>query len=830
MLVSKQWIEQFTTIPKRISPKQLGEDLTLHVVEVEDVIDEAQFLDGIVVGKIVEVSAHPNADALRLTKVDIGKEVLPVVCGGSNLEVGMLIAMGMIGAQVRWHGEGELIELKEAKIRGEVSMGMICAAEEIGLGDMFPKQDEKEILDFTSRISKKTKLGTPVAHALGLDDIVYDIDNKSMTHRPDLWGHYGMAREVAAMYGQEVKEYLPAKIKSQDPNHKIHITVKAPTLCTRYMAVALDHVVVGPSPAWLEKRLMSVGISPKNNIVDITNYVMFELGQPMHAFDATQLKETNNKKQDTPIHITIRKAKEGEQFTSLDEKAYTLTTDDLVIATKNNVLALAGVKGSKMSGVTDETTSIVLESAHFDAVSVRRTATRHGLRTDASARFEKSLDPVECDLALRRAVALILEVCPSARVSSTVVDQASFEKTKKHISLDTGFVRKRMGVDLPTKQMVHILTSLGFGVKESKKAILTVTVPTWRATKDIALREDLVEEIARVYGYDNISPTLPTFPIVPPKKNALRECETTLRELLAYQAGYTEVSNYSFVSPELLKKCGMVPSDHIALDNPIAKDRPYLRTSLAPNMLEVVEKNLHRFETVQIFEIGKVFDAHTQGVTDGQKGMLPKQDTYLALAYAKKGEDVPFRSLSTRMNEVFDRLGMTLEYRKKSKPSRLFHPGRYAEIVVSGIRVGHIGDVHPLVAEHIGLDARTAVAELNLSEIVPLLLPVSRYTPLSPYPRIERDVAFLVDTSVAHSDIARALIEADDLAVHVALFDVYTGGSSASAQDKIPEGKKSMGYRITYQARDRTLESSEVDAVHTKIVKMLETTFGATIR
>ena len=824
MLVSKNWLSQFTTIPKKITPQQLGVDLTMHVVEVEDVIDEARFLENVVVGKVVEVKKHDNADTLHVCTVDVRDEKLQVVCGGSNVREGMFVAMGKLGASVRWHGEGEPIVLTKAKIRGVESFGMICASDEIGLGDMFPKQSEKEILDLTDIIASRysdnpdQQIGKPLSDVLELNDIVFDIDNKSMTHRPDLWGQYGMAREIAAMYGQSLKAYEPKKLKGLETgNWKLDVAVKDVKACPRYMAVAIDGIEVAESPAWLKKRLMSVGVQPRNNVVDVTNFVMFELGQPLHAFDIKQLA---NKKGD--VEIIVRKAKDGEEYTSLDDKKYTLTKEDLVIATKDKVVALAGVKGSNNSGVTNETTSILLESANFHAVTIRRTASRHGLRTDASARYEKSLDPHLCELALRRVVELLKEVSPKSVVSSTIVDQSDFSLDQGPIALDTEFVQRKMGVDLPATEMVRILTSLGFGVKE-KKNTLSVMIPSWRATKDISIREDLVEEIARVYGYDNIVPTLPTFPIVPPKKNALRELETRLRTLLAYEGRYTEVSNYSFVSPDLLEKVGENVKDYLELDNPIAKDRPYLRRHLRENLLETVERNSHRFDVVSIFEIGKVFKKEQEGDVDGQKNTLPKQDTLLAMAHAEKGDEHPFLHVSTSFTTVMTRLGLAVHFEKKSLDDVFVHPGRFAEVHVAGKKVGHIGEVHPMTANTLGLDARTAVLEVNLSEIVLLLTEKTQYQPLSQYPSIERDVAFVVDKSAVHEDIAVALIKADPLTVDVALFDVFMGKN-------IGEGKKSMAYRITYRSDEKTLEGKDVDVVHEKIVAMLQKKFGAEIR
>jgi phenylalanyl-tRNA synthetase beta chain len=622
--------------------------------------------------------------------------------------------------------------------------------------------------------------------------------------------------------GKYLKTYEPASIgKVKNGNWELDIDVQDADACPRYMGVVMSGIDVGESPAWMKKRLMSVGVPSINNIVDITNYLLLELGQPMHAFDAGQLGAQEN-----GISLIVRKAKSGEQFVALDEKEYELSIDDLVIATPTRAVAIAGVKGGLNSGITSATTSIVFESANFDAVTVRRTSTRLGLRTDASARYEKSLDPVQCELALRRAVELVREMCPNAVVSSAVVDQSNFAVAEGPIELETTFVRRKMGVDLPTKEMVRILESLGFGVKE-KKDVLSVTVPSWRATKDIAIREDLVEEIARVYGYGNIPATLPTFPIVPPVRNPLRDLETTLRELLAYENGYTEVSNYSFVSPEWLKRLGIIDQNaYIALENPIAKDRPLLRRNLLPNMLQNVEQNLHRFDAVRLFEIGKTYRSEVPGDDAGDgSGALPKQDTILGCMYAKKGDDTPFFSLHGTLASVAERMGWTIRLEKRTEAGVFpTHPGRYATIYIQDVHVGRMGELHPQTADELGIPYRTAMMEINLSEIIAIARKEkSVYQPLSQYPVVERDIAFLVDVSVAHDDIATCLITADILTVKAELFDVFTGNT-------VPHGKKSMAYRLTYRSDAKTLETSEVETVHKKIIGELEKKFDAELR
>ncbi|MBT4121300.1 MAG: phenylalanine--tRNA ligase subunit beta [Candidatus Magasanikbacteria bacterium] len=824
MLLSYNWIKNYVDLPDSLTPEELGLKLTMSTVEVEGVEKQGKDLENIVVGIVKKVEKHPDADKLQLCRVYDGTEDWQVVCGGSNVVKNMKVALGRIGAKVKWHGEGDLIELTKAKIRGVESFGMICASSEIGLGDMFPLEGEKEILDLSSI---EAKAGTTIAKALELDDVVYDIDNKSMTHRPDLWGHYGMSREVAALYNKKLVSYNPPAIKP-GKEFKIKVDIKDTKLCPRYMAVAIDGIKVEPSPDWLQKKLLAVGLNPINNIVDITNYILFDLGQPMHAFDAAHLKGKKNKEKG--VNILARRAEVGEKFVTLDEKEHDLTNEDLVIATEEKAVALAGVMGGLNSEIKNDTTTIVFESANFDALNTRRTATRLGIRTDSSSRFEKSLDANNCELALKRAVELTLELCPNAKVVSSVADESNFSLNQGPIELSLEFINKKIGVELEKKQVVKILESLGFDVKD-KKDILFVTVPTWRATKDISIAEDLVEEVARIYGYGNIETVLPTFSITPPERNELKTLENKIKDILSLEFGFNEVYNYSFISPKWIEIAGLDEDSLIELDNPVAKDRPYLRRSLWPNMLENVEKNLHEFDSVKIFEVGQVFDKNNPGVraADNSDELLPRQDLMLGLAFASKGVGKPFYEVSSAISGILDNFNCDYELKAKSEMEGEFiHPGRTAEVIVNGEVVGAVGEIHPVTLYKIGIDERTAVVEISLNKLIEQVAEKNNYKKLSVYPAVERDVAFLVDKKVTNTEISEKLKNVDELVKGIELFDVYD--PSADAQGKIPEGKKSMAYHITYRSDEKTLESKEIDKIHEKLTKVLVDDFDVEIR
>jgi phenylalanyl-tRNA synthetase beta chain len=817
MLINKQWLEDYVKIPESLSPQELSDLLTTRVVEIEGFQDGAEILANIFVGRVLSIQKHPNADKLNICTVEFG-QVNPaqVVCGGSNVTGGMLCAFGALGAKVRWHGEGDLIELKKTKIRDAESYGMICASEEIGLGEMFPKGDEKEILDLSDM---NLEVGKPLAEALGLGDIVFDIDNKSLTHRPDLWGHYGIAREVAALLNKKLKPLDPPSIV-EGSDQTVSVDIKAKDACYRFMGVLVEGITIEPSPAWMQQRLLAVGVRPINNLVDITNYVMYELGQPTHAYDAD--KFATNK--DGDIHLTIRYAKKDEEFITLDGNEHKLSKNMFVIADSKQPVLLGGIMGGQNSEVDAGTTRVLFESANFDATVVRKTSQSLGLRTDGSARWEKSQDPTNAEIGLRRLVELTKKLCPDARVVSNVVDEGSYSIDQGPIEVDVSYFEHKIGVSIKKKRIVSILTDLGF-VVDDRGEVLSVTVPTWRATKDIRIKEDLVEEVARMHGFENIPEAIPRLEMHPAPVDPILDLERRFTKFLAHEGGCTQTLNYSFVSPQWLQKLGEDVSGHIELDRPLAKDRPLLRRHLVGGLLENVESNLHRFDTVNIFETGRVYRSEESGAyaDDKEKKQLPKQYTLLAMAYAAKGEEQPFFHVTSRFVSVAARMGIQVIFEKKEGAQALVHPGRFADVVVAGTVIGHVAEVHPSVLQTVGIPYRTAILEVNLDLLSTLLVDAQTYQPLPQYPVIERDIAFLVDTSVEHDDIAAFLIESDLLTVNVELFDVYQG-------DKVPEGKKSMAYRITYRSDDKTLLSGEVDEVHGRIIEALKKKFEVEVR
>ncbi|MBI5023327.1 MAG: phenylalanine--tRNA ligase subunit beta [Candidatus Magasanikbacteria bacterium] len=817
MLISFNWLSQYLQLPSGVTPEQVAEKLKLSTVEVEKVERLGANLKDVVVGKVLKTAKHPNADKLSVCEVDVGQEKLSVVCGGSNVKEWMLVALAKIGAKVRWHGEGEFVELKPVAIRGVDSQGMICASTEIGLGEMFPLKEEKEILNLSGR---RLKIGMPLSEALNLNDAILEIDNKSLSHRPDLWGHYGIAREIGALFKIKLKDYSVGKFKKGN-RFDLHVKVAELKLCPRYMAVAIDGVVVGESPAWLKQRLLAVGLRPINNIVDITNYVMLDLGQPMHAFDAASL---NSKP------IIVRLAKDKEEFIALDGQKHKLESFMLVIADEKHPIALAGViggeaSGGEASGVSANTKTIIFESANFDAASVRQTSMKLGLRTDSSARFEKGLDPSLCELALAKAVELALEICPGAKAVSNVVDEAHWHLNRGIIELSMEFLQKKLGVEIKQKEIAEILVNLGFGVK-IKKDVLRVTAPSWRAGKDIVIAEDLVEEIARIYGFANIPSQLPIFSISPPRENKLRNLERRAAETLVKELGYAEVYNYSFVSAAQVKNLDDDLSKYIELDNPLSKEKPFLRRHLLSNLLENIQNNLVDYDELKIFEIGKVFAAGETGVRaeTNSDELLPRQDTWLEAVFVNKKDNTPFWEIRRAVEIIFQSLNLDWQIAPLDKVQVWEHPTRLALLSHNGKVVGVIHELNPMTANALGIESRVGVLKINLSKLAEVMKEkIDIYKKISIYPAMTRDIAFLVKKEISHAEIVKALSHVDQLLKKVELFDVYSG-------DKFGVGKKSMAYHLIYSNSDRTLTTNEVNKAHDKVKTVLKSKFGAETR
>jgi len=802
--ISLNWISDFVTLPK-LSGEEIGRKLTTHTAEVEGVIDQAKNYEKMVIGKVTALAKHPGADRLNVVKVDIGgRENVQIVCGGQNLFEGMLVAVGLPGAWVRWHGEGDLVELSEAKIRGESSYGMICAGEEISLpADNTADSKEVRIADLTAT---KAKAGTPLAKALDRSDIVLEIDNKSLTHRPDLWGHYGIARELAAITEAKLTPLdkfisIPtAKGKAQ-----VKVDIVDAALCPRFSSVILSGIQIAPSPSWMKARLEAAGMNSHNTIVDITNYVMLELGQPLHAYDRKVLGTDA---------LNVRFAKKGEKLLTLEGGEHELTTEDPLICNgKNEAIGLAGVKGGLNSGISDSTTEIILESANFNPVPVRKSAMRHDLRTDASQRFEKSLDPALTEIAIKRAIHLIMELCPTAKLEGPVSTVGSWKAAEIVISMDPESVCSKIGVPIATPTMVKILKALEFGVTKDGK-LLKVTVPSHRATRDVSIEEDLVEEIARSYGYNNIPAILPSKPIKLPMENVERTLKHSARSILALGLGFTEMLNYSFYSKDRLQKCALNEKEHFTISNPLSLDQTHLRTTLTPNLLANVAANCRERESIKIFELGHTYKEIGE--------FMPLEEKRLTAMVAGKNETF-YDAKGALENFLKAFLVKDYELVPSKKPLPYAHPKKSMDLVVKGKTIGTLFTVHPATLNAFDIALGVSVFSLHFSDLVHTGRAVPHFTPLAKFPAMHFDVSVLVDHQKTVAELESAIHSVSSEVIEsVSLFDTYEGKG-------IPEGQKSLSFSVTLRHPDRTLTDSEFQELYSSACQALVKA-GGTIR
>jgi phenylalanyl-tRNA synthetase beta chain len=807
MFLSLNWLRDLVNIPKSVSPEELGAKLTNHTVEVEKTEKQAARFDKVVVGKVLEVNKHPNSDHLNLTRVDVGeKEPLEIVCGAPNVAAGQLVPVALIGAELP-NG----MKIEEREVRGEKSFGMICAEDELGLGN-----DHAGIMV----LDKKAKIGQPFGEYLDLDDVIFEVDNKSLSNRPDLWGHLGMSREFAAILEvettKEFKRLLENKIANDENLEKVKVKVEESDLCPRYMAVKIEGVEVKSSPEWMQKRLSAAGMRPINNIVDATNYVMLELGQPMHAFDAALVQE-----------IIVRTAKKDEAIKTLDGADRVLDNSMLVIADKDKAIAIAGVMGSEASEINSATHAVILEAANFQAASIRKTSTKLGLRTEASMRFEKSLDPNNCEAALARCFELIKETCPEAKVASQVADLNDFKLNLGPIDFDLNWAAKRLGEDIGKEKIINILETLGFGIANADDNLLKITIPTWRATKDISIREDILEELVRIYGYNNIKISLPIVEMRAPEQNEERNLERRIKNILALGAGSTETYNYSFVGEEKLNKLKINPKNYLRLANPLSNFQTMLRQNLLENLVDNIKANQAKYEQISLFEVGSIFwDAIGSINKDTErKENLPFQAKHLALIEAGASATEVYDKVKGKLEYLLENFDLTVRFEVSEMIPEWADKKIFAKIFVGGEDIGLVANFPKEILTTLGIKKEVAILEIDLEKLIKMILsmPAKQYLKPNKYPAMERDLAFVVKENVLYNNIKAELGKFDPLITGVELFDVYQGKN-------LPSGQKSLAFHIIYSSPERTLESAEVDAIQNKLIIHLQEKFEAQIR
>ncbi len=828
MKVPLSWLKDFVDVDLPV--EALAERMTLAGLEVESItrIGELWDRDKVFVGQILSVTRHPDAERLTLVRVDYGApEPMTVVTGAPNMMPfigqdlsggrGPKVVYAMSGARlIDGHSEErKIVKLKPSKIRGVVSEGMVCSEKELDLSD----SHEGNLV-----LPDDAPVGMPLVDYMG--DVVLDYDVKGA------FGHlqciYGAAREVAALTEQPLRRRVMTLLEQNEvivsPDADFaEIRIDAPDLCLRYSAALIENVTIGPSPLWMQQRLTRAGMRPINNVVDITNYVMLELGQPLHAFDHDLLiqRAQSSGAGDKPV-IIMRRAHAGEQMKTLDGEMRQLDPDMLMITDTAGSIAVAGVMGGAETEVTNGTKTILLESANFNFLSIRRTSQMLGLRSEAASRFGKRVDPELTVKALARACEL-LEQLAGGKARPVYADNYPGKPEPKSIELDPIYANRLLGVDLPAAEMVRILEALEFTVDRSG-ACLSVGVPSHR--QDVSIPADLVEELGRIYGYDRMPATLLEDELPRTPRNIALEAEEKVRDVMT-GCGLDEVITYSMIDVRDEAKLGLPPAPHVTVLNPLSAERSHLRVTLLPALIETAQANLRFSERVAIFEVGRVYIPQP-----GQE--LPAEPLRLAAALAgprepntwlkHDAEPLGFFDLKGALDELLRRLGLVnVAWERGSHPA--LHPGRSAKVVINGAEVGVVGELHPQVRAAFDLPSvPVTVAELDLAALLSGWGAKQEMTAFSSQPAVFEDLAVIVDESIPAAQVANLIRQTGGkLLVDVRLFDVYKGG-------QVAPGKRSLAYSLTFQAPDRTLTAEDTAKARQKIVARLERELSATLR
>ena len=818
MKASLKWLKDYVDI--KLDPEELAEKLTMAGLEVKAIQTMGDTWDKVVIGEVVAVNPHPNADRLKLATVDLGTEQITVVCGAPNIGVGQRVPFAHIGSLLINGYTGEAMSLKPAKIRGVVSAGMVCSEKELGISN-----NHEDILVLTP----EAPIG--VALAVYLGDIIFDLD--VTPNRPDCLSVIGIAREIAALTGEPLR--LPG-IHYEESEKPIgsfaSVDIAEPNLCPRYCASLITGIKIAPSPSWLQQRLNSCGMRPINNVVDTTNYVTLEYGQPLHAFDYRKLKGGQ---------IIVRRAKNGETITTLDGTERALTPDILVIADKEEAVAVAGIMGGAYSEVTDKTDTILLESANFAQATIRRGCGYLQLQSEASVRFDKELNSELPLLPLKRATQLLLELA-GGRAAKGVIDVYPGKSAPKLISLPTQEVERLSGLKVNIDEILKVLKALGFECQENNSGSqISVSVPYWRS--DIKCSADLVEEIVRIIGYEKIPISRLSSPL-PPQKSKLSPAaqqsnlKDKLRNILT-GFGFQEILTYSLVSLEKLQNLSPkfeMKVQPLKVANPMTREQEFLRTSLRAGLLSTLAHN-QKFEPagIRLFEIGKVFLPHNPPIiaTEAKQSQvereLPQEKDMLCaalsgprleLSWHTDKEMLDFFDAKGVVENILNQLGLKASF-ENSDDEGLF-PRKGTNIIVDNDLIGILGELHPKVVQAFELLGVTYLIEIDLEKLLTKLTGTKKYQPIPRFPSVTRDIALVVDEQVSYRR-AEEIVQGFPLVTQTTLFDLYRG-------EQIPEGKKSFAIRIIYQSPSYTLTDEEVDQTQEQMLARLHQELGATLR
>ncbi len=786
MFLSMNWISDFVDL-EGLDRRSLIHNFTLSTAEVEDIIIKGEDTYGVIVAKILTVENHPNSKKLHLLKVDTGSGIVDIVCGAPNVREGMLVALATDGGAVSGH------KITPATIAGYTSFGMCCSESELGISD-----DNSGIWDIERDLPCGTPLGTDIKKIFGIDDIIFEVDNKSLTNRPDLWGHYGIAREFATITGRELKSPALADLSAYDKLPAVAVDVRDVDLVWRYTAVKVENIMRKTSPANMRIRLYYCGSRAINFLADLTNYVMMELGQPMHAFD---LKKVDK--------IEVQTFADGLKFTTLDGVERNIDDRMLMITSGDEPVAIAGVMGGDASKIDDDTTSLLLESATFDGVSVRKTTTRLGLRTDASQRYEKMLDPELCHVATARLLSLLSEYDAGAVVISRFEDAYVNKYPTITLNFDRRYVDRYTGIDIPDETIVKTLLGLGFKVLHTGDDF-TVTVPSWRATKDVTIKADIIEEITRIYGYDNFDVRTSSMALVPVRPETLKSDEDRMKDILVKSYRMHEVHSYIWSDSAKNTELGIETPRNVSIINAQTPDHAHLRVSMIPTLLSFAKENRTYKPDFAIFELG-----HTvEGLNE--RGECLELHKLGAVIYSKvRDEESLFLECRDAVLEICeDVLHKTPTFESGACDYDFEHPANSFDVKVGGVKVGYISVPHPTVLANI--DKKCSVAFFELSTEVFAGVPAGRnaYRQPSKFPGLDIDITFLADIPSVKltdvSDAARAVSEG--LLSAVSYKDVYTDD----------EGVSALTLRFSFVSPERTLSKQELLPVVNAITEALK--------
>ena len=778
MFISMNWISDFVDL-SGLDKMDLIAKFSLSTAEVEnDIFHKGEDLSGVVVAEIKSVEEHPESKKLHLLKVDAGDgKLTDVVCGAPNVRVGMKTAFAKVGAQI-----GD-ITIAPRPLAGFDSFGMCCSEKEIGISD-----NNDGIMDITEDVAN----GTDLKDLYEIDDIIFEVDNKSLTNRPDLWGHYGIAREFATIAKRPLKELPTIDLSQYDNLEKIDLKIED-ELCQRYSSIKVENVEKNVAPMNMRIRLYYCGMRGINLLTDLTNYLMLEMGQPMHAFDSRKVGKIRIKRFDKPF-----------TFTTLDGVERNIDENTLMICNDNTPVAIAGIMGGLDSEIVEDTTTLTLESATFNAASIRKSAVRLAHRTDASARYEKSLDPEMTTVAIARFMKLLLEIDPGVKVVSALTDEYAFHYPKIALDFDKKFVDKYTGIEITNEHIVNTLTALGFGVTQDGDNF-HVDVPSYRATKDISLKADIIEEITRIYGYDNFELSTTTAPLYPVRMAEDKNVEDRIKDILVKRFKLHEVHSYVWQYADEYKKLGMEVEENIKLANSTNPNIETLRNSIIPTQLCQVNYNTGYATDFGIFEVGHVVEGlKSDGLCDEKKKLC------ITLFSKTKSLESLYLELRDMIAEVVDDIRhKPLTYKKLEANHSYEHPKNLNAIVLDDTVIGKLGVAHPLVSKKIDKKASIVFAEIDIESLANIVAEPIKYVEPSKYPSIEVDLSFVAEKFSEINDTIKE--SAESILRKVGVADVYNDGNS-----------KSITVRLLFGDDERTLTHEEVQTVVDKIIEKLK--------